>query len=190
VTLSSQTFSPLIGLIQLSLNKNRISSLDKDIFKNLKNLVTLSLSSNALQTLDASVFSNNSRLQNLNLNDNKINALSNQTFRVIYNNRFTLDLTNNVCINASFKGSFLFSPSQQRSLESTLDTCNKNYIMIITMSTTTPLPTTISAKSNQLLNDLADLGYNFFVAMSSSVLNINSVLTNYTANVVTFTKFL
>jgi Leucine-rich repeat (LRR) protein len=178
VTLNSQTFSTLKALIQLSLNNNQISSLDKDIFRNLTNLVTLSLSFNALQILNATIFSNNAKLQFLNLNDNKINALSSQTFRAIYNNSWTLDLRNNICVNVKFTGS-PFDTIDQKYLESNLAKCNSSYFA----------PPTTALSPTALLNDLFNLLYNFLAAMNSSVVNVNNVLSNFTAIFTNFTKY-
>jgi hypothetical protein len=180
-SIDPNAFRALSKLAELYLDNNRIVTLDSQTFSSLTNLETLSLSFNALQTLDATIFSNNAKLQFLYLNDNKINELSSQTFRVIYNNSFSLDLRNNVCVNASFNGS-PFDATAQQSLESALDTCNYNYFP----NTTTPLPIT---NSNQLLNDLAAFGQNLFAAMSSSISNINNALSNFTASVANITKY-
>jgi hypothetical protein len=67
--------------------------------------------------------------------------------------------------------------AQQLALESALETYNKQYVA------------NNPANSSSLLKDLAYLLQNFLKDMSSSVLNVNNVLTNYSAKVVNFTKF-
>jgi Leucine-rich repeat (LRR) protein len=176
-TLNSQTFAPLSSLYYLNLASNQINSLDKDIFRNLTSLVHLYLNNNSLQTLNATIFTSNSKLLTLSLNGNKISALSSKMFQSFYNTSLALDLTNNICINQAFAGGFLRDVTQQRALESALDTCNKQYVA------------NNPGNSSSLLKDLANLLQNFFVDMSSSVLNVNNVLTNYSTKVTNFTKF-
>jgi Leucine-rich repeat (LRR) protein len=176
-TLNSKTFAPLSSLNRFSLGYNQISSLDKDIFRNLTNLGQLYLNNNSLQALDATIFLNNKKLTKLFLNDNKINALSNKMFQSFYNTSLELDLRSNLCIDQDFASGFLLNVTQQRALESALETCNKQYVAIIPVN------------SSLLLKDLANLFQNFLKDMSSSVLNVNNVLTNYSAKVANFTKY-
>jgi Leucine-rich repeat (LRR) protein len=159
------------------LGYNQISSLDKDIFRNLTRLVHLYLHNNSLQTLDATIFSNNTKLLILSLNGNKIDVLSNKMFQTFYNTSLALDLRSNICIDQNFIGGFLLNVAQQRALESALETCNKQYVA---KNPGNPL---------SLLKDLGNLLQNFFKDMSSSVLGVNNVLTNYSMNVANFTKY-
>jgi hypothetical protein len=92
-------------------------------------------------------------------------------FQSFYNTSLALDLRNNVCFNQKFDGGFLLNVTQQRALESALETCNN------------------PGNSSSLLKDLANLLQNFFKDMSSSVLNVNNVLTNYSVKVTNFTKY-
>jgi Leucine-rich repeat (LRR) protein len=177
-TLNSQTFAPLNSLGYLSLSNNQISSLDKNIFRNLTNLAYLSLGNNSLQTLDATIFSNNMKLLTLSLRSNKISVLSSKMFQSFYNSSLALDLSNNLCINQTYSSGFLLSVAQQRALESALETCNKQCIA--------NNPTN---SSSSLLKDLSSLLQNFFKDMSSSVLSVNNVLTNYSLKVANFTRF-
>jgi Leucine-rich repeat (LRR) protein len=176
-TLNPQTFAPLSSLNLLYLGNNQISSLDKNIFRNLTNLLELYLNNNTLQTLDATIFSSNRILLTIYLSNNKINALSSKMFQSFYNTSLTLDLTNNLCINQNFAGDFLRNVTQQRALESALEICNKQFVA------------NNPGNSSLLLKDLANLLQNFLTDMSSSVLNLNNVLTNYSAKVANFTKF-
>jgi Leucine-rich repeat (LRR) protein len=176
-TLNPQTFAPLSLLDIIFLGFNQIGSLDKDIFRNLTRLTHLSLDNNSLQTLDATIFSKNTKLLYLYLNNNKVNALSNKMFQQFYNTRLELDLRNNLCINQNFTTGFLRNMTQQRALESALETCNKQYVA------------NNPGNSSLLLKDLANLLQNFLVDMSSSVSNVNNVLTNYSTKVANFTKF-
>jgi hypothetical protein len=176
-TLNSQTFAPLSSLYYLNLSNNQISSLDKDIFRNLTNLRFLIANNNSLQTLDTTIFSRNIKLLTLALNSNKINALSFKMFQQFYNTSLALDLSNNLCINRNFGSGFLLDVTQQRALESALETCNKQYVA------------SNPGNSSSLLKDLANLLQNFLADSSSSVLNVNNVLTNYSAKVTNFTKF-
>jgi Leucine-rich repeat (LRR) protein len=177
-TLNSQTFAPLNSLGNLSLSNNQISSLDKDSFTNLANLVYLYMDFNLLESLDAIFLVKNTKLEFFSLHGNKINTLSRKMFQPFYNTSLSLDLRNNVCINQSFGSGFLLNEMQQRSLENALETCDKICV-----------PTN-SGNSTQLLLDLANLLNNFFVAMSKSILNVNGVLTNYSAKVSNFTRYI
>ncbi len=177
-TFNSQTFEPLSSLNTLYLSGNQISSLDKDIFRNLTSLVELSLNTNSLQTLDAMIFTSNTQLSYLSLFNNKINALSSKIFRSFYNTSLFLELSNNLCIDQNFDSDFLLNVTQQRALESALETCNKQYVA------------NNPGNSSSLLKVLANLLQAFFIDMSSSVLNVNNVLTNYLMKVTNFTKFI
>jgi Leucine-rich repeat (LRR) protein len=176
-TLNSQTFAPLSSLYYVLMYNNQISSLDKDIFRNSTNLAYLYMDSNFLQTLDATIFSSNKKLLYLSLYGNKITALSNKMFQSFYNTSLALDLRSNLCINQNFASGFLRNVTQQLALESALEICNKLYVA------------NNPGISSSLLKDLTNLLQNFFVDMSSSVLNVNNVLTNYSAKVTNFTKF-
>jgi insulin-like growth factor-binding protein complex acid labile subunit len=176
-TLNSQTFAPLSSLNTLYLGNNQISSLDKDIFRNLTNLCYLIASYNSLQTLDATIFSNNTKLLSLSLNSNKINALSFKMFQQFYNNLLALDLRNNLCIDQNLGSGFLLNVTKQRVLESALEICNKQYLA--------NNPGIFSS----LFKDLANLLQNFFVDMSSYVLSVSNVLTNYSVKIANFTKY-
>jgi Leucine-rich repeat (LRR) protein len=176
-TLNVQTFAPLSSLGYLNLGYNQISLLDKDIFRNLTRLVHLYLHNNSLQTLDATIFTSNIKLLTLSLNGNKINALSSKMFQTYYNTSLALDLRSNLCIDQYFIGGFLLNVAQQRALESALETCNKQYVA------------NNPGNPSSLLKDLGNLLQNFFKDMSSSVLGVNNVLTNYSAKLTNFTKY-
>jgi hypothetical protein len=89
-----------------------------------------------------------------------------------------LELSNNLCIDQNFDSDFLLNVTQQRALESALETCNKQYVA------------NNPGNSSSLLKVLANLLQAFFIDMSSSVLNVNNVLTNYLMKVTNFTKFI
>ncbi len=135
------------------------------------------MNANNLQTLDATIFSSNAKLLQLSLGNNKINAISNKMFQSFYNTSLALDLSNNLCINQNFASGFLLDVIQQRAFEFALDTCNKQYVG------------NNPGNSSSLLKDLASLLQNFLVDMSSSVLNVNNVVTNYSMKVANFTKY-
>jgi hypothetical protein len=82
-----------------------------------------------------------------------------------------------VCIDQNFGSGFLLNVAQQRTLETALDTCNKQYVA------------NNPGNSSSLLRDLANLLQNFLVDLSSSVLNVNNVLNNYSMKVANFTKY-
>ncbi len=176
-TLNSQTFAPLSSLNSLYLNNNQIRSLDKDIFRSLTNLAYLYLGFNSLQTLDATIFSNNKKLITISLYGNKINALSSKMFQSFYNTSLALDLRSNPCIDQNFATGSLLNVTKQLALESALETCNKQYLA------------NNPGIYSSLFKDLANLLQNFFVDMSSYVLSVNNVLTNYSMKVANFTKF-
>jgi hypothetical protein len=98
-------------------------------------------------------------------------------FQSFYKTSLALDLRNNLCIDQVFDSGFLLTVTQQRAFESALDTCNKQYVA------------NNPGNSSSLLKDLANLLQNFLKDLSSSVLNANNVLTNYSAKVTNFTKF-
>jgi Leucine-rich repeat (LRR) protein len=176
-TLDPQTFATLNSLKFFSLLNNQISSLDKDIFRKMVNLTNLYLGFNNLQTLDPTIFSNNKKLRYVSLNNNKINAISNQIFKNSYDTLFILDLSKNICVDVKFELVSFANVTVQRSLESALETCNSKYIA------------DDAAKSSQLLKNVAKLLNNFFVAVSLSALNLNNVLSNYTARILNTTQY-
>jgi hypothetical protein len=98
-------------------------------------------------------------------------------FQSFYNTSLTLDLRSNLCIDQYVGNGYLLNVTKQRALE----TCNKQYVA--------NNPGNSSSSSSSLLKDLANLLQSFLVDMSSSVLNVNNVLTNYSMKVANFTKY-
>jgi Leucine-rich repeat (LRR) protein len=175
-TLNSQTFATLDSLQHLDLSNNQ------DIFRNLTNLVSFNMEYNSLQTLDPTIFLNNLKLLYLSLR-NTITTLSSKMFQPFYNTSLIMDLNNNVCINQPFDG--LLNETQQRALESALETCNKTiYEKVLNCAGLASSPSKCSF-NNQVLgtNDTAT----FTVSSGLTPTNINSVYFNSNlANSVSF----
>jgi hypothetical protein len=97
-----------------------------------------------------------------------------------------LDLRSNLCIAQYFASGSFLNVAQQQAFEIALETCNKQYVggrFLKEYVANSP------GNSSSLLNDLANLLQNFFVDMSSYVLNVNYVLTNHSLKVRNFTKY-
>ena len=81
--LSTENFDPnrtYIELINLSLAKNRITYVKRDVFHHLKKLKFLVLSGNLISLLDEEVFSNLKSLQYLDLSYNRLSKLPDRLF--------------------------------------------------------------------------------------------------------------
>jgi hypothetical protein len=95
--LSTEIFGPnrkLIDLINLSLTKNSIRVVERDMFHDLKKLENLDLSGNLISSLDEDVFSKLKSLQQLDLSSNLLAQLPDRLF-VSQNHLKTLLLQGN-----------------------------------------------------------------------------------------------
>jgi hypothetical protein len=86
----------------VNLNKNFLTSIDKDLLNTLSKLQFFLIWTNQLTSLHKTTFKNNPNLLELHLGANKFNALSNTMFSHLKNLNF-LHLEYTHCINKIYK---------------------------------------------------------------------------------------
>ncbi|XP_065205542.1 toll-like receptor 3 [Planococcus citri] len=90
----AKIFTPLKNLTSLDLSENKLSSLDKYIFRDLISLENLNLNGNNISDLSYSLFKSQTHLKNLQLANNQLKNLTMGVFRKL-KNLTTLNLSGN-----------------------------------------------------------------------------------------------
>ena len=93
-SIESNTFSNSSQLVNLRLEKNKLTIILSGVFSDLKKLQVLELWSNSLQNLDATMFAGLNNLRKLFLNENKLVSIAADTFKSMPNLKI-LDLSYN-----------------------------------------------------------------------------------------------
>lgn len=96
----SSTFEDLETLSELDLSFNRIESVEDEAFNGLTKLYQLKLNDNLLSSIKADAFGGLESLRELWLQNNKLNSIGPNLLSSLPK-LFTVDLTNNICINVS-----------------------------------------------------------------------------------------
>lgn len=81
------------------LHKNKLTNLDKNVFKGLTSLTRLELDDNYLTKLDKNIFDGLNSLKELSLNDNKLTTLDKDIFNGLNKTLVQLYLANNKLAN-------------------------------------------------------------------------------------------
>lgn len=97
--LDIDTFWDCPHLKILNLNDNRLSELDDNVFIYLSELIEFSADENSIERLDRNLFHGNRKLQIISLVRNRLVLIGVEFF--IFPNIAFIDLSGNVCINAS-----------------------------------------------------------------------------------------
>lgn len=92
-------FANMGKLQYLSLNRNKISCIEKHSFDDLINVKELYLENNLIVTLDEDLFATMVNLEKLYLNHNKIKFLTPATLKIAGGNLNTVHMRANECIN-------------------------------------------------------------------------------------------
>lgn len=91
-------------LESLTLDKNKIATIEPRAFLDLFNVESLSIKGNLIQTLHENVFKTMAKLERLFLNNNQVKFLSPATLEIPDGRLHFLDLSGNVCIDDYYHG--------------------------------------------------------------------------------------
>ncbi|XP_029678267.1 connectin-like [Formica exsecta] len=75
------TFSNLIGIVKINLNRNMIFTLHKNAFENMRDLIVINLDENHISEINRDTFVNLPSLRKLHLNQNNISTVRDRAFK-------------------------------------------------------------------------------------------------------------
>lgn len=100
--LRNHYFQNMRNLRLLSLQNNKISSIESFAFQGLTKVEHLFFDNNLIETLDGKLFASMVNMEFLNLNNNKIKLLSHTTFKIPGGRLTDIYLRWNVCIDKEY----------------------------------------------------------------------------------------